>query len=106
MVKIKDDYIEIILPEDLEDLRHNESIEIGTNYKTYKVDRKQIITITDDDIKFLHYGEVVDLDYENIKYIYKIKHTLYEILDAPLILDLLGIIFIVSVTLLISVGGC
>lgn len=74
MVHIQDNYIENILFEDLEYLKQNESLEIATYDKEYKIHKDTIITLDDVSIKFMHYNEVIDLDYDDIKYIYKINH--------------------------------
>ena len=66
MVKVKDDYIEIILPEDLDGLKRGDSLILETHNHHYKIKSKEIVTVDDDSIKFLHYGDVKDIDYDRI----------------------------------------
>lgn len=74
MVNIKDDYIMQITVEDLDDLKENESIEMGTDYCIYKIHKDAIITLDEVGVKFIKDNEVIDLEYEDIEYIYKITH--------------------------------
>lgn len=73
MVRIKDDFIEYIDVDDLKNLKEEDSLEIGVHRNCYYIGKKDIISLTDDSIKFLERNDVVDLDYEDITYLYKIK---------------------------------
>ena len=73
MVKIQDDYIQLIHAEELTNVKKDESLEISTYQDTYKVNKSAIITIDDDSVKFVHWGSIIDLNYKDIEHIYLIK---------------------------------
>lgn len=98
MVKIQDDYIQLIHAEELINVKKDESLEISTHqytYKyTYKINKSDIITIDDDSIKFIHWGSIIDLNYKDIEHIYLIKQKERDFifLVPMIILFILGII--------------
>ena len=79
MVKIQDDYIQLIHADELINVKKDESLEISTHqntYKiqdTYKINKSAIITIDNDSVKFIHWGNIIDLNYKDIEHIYLIK---------------------------------
>lgn len=72
MVKVKDDYITITLPEELDELGRNDELEIIAYARRYRIHKNQIITVDEEDILFNHYGEVVSINYNNIRKMYRI----------------------------------
>lgn len=105
MVKVKDDYIEIILPEDLDNLKRRDSIILETAATYYKIRSKELITVDNYSIKFLHYGEVKDIDYDNIKRIYKVKEPIIREETLTTILFILGLTLIITIFILVFGGG-
>ena len=105
MVKVKDDYIEIILPEDLVNLKRRDKIILETNATYYKIRSKELITVDDYSIKFLHYGDVKDIDYGKIKRIYKVKEPIIREETLTMILFILGLILIINIFILALGGG-
>lgn len=73
MVKIQDDYIQLITAEELINVKKDEALEISTHQDTYKVNKSAIITIDDDSVRFVHWGSIIDLNYKGIEHIYLIK---------------------------------
>lgn len=94
LVKIQNDYIQLILAEELINVKKDESLEINTHQDTYKVNKSAIITIDDDSVRFVHWGSIIDLDYEDIEYIYLIKQKERDFifLIPIIIMFLLGIV--------------
>lgn len=105
MVKVKDDYIEIILPEDLDNLKRRDSIILETAASYYKIRSKELITVDDYSIKFLHYGDVEDIDYGKIKRIYKVKEPIIREETLTMILFILGLALIINIFILVLGGG-
>ena len=73
MVKIQDDYIQLIHADELINVKKDESLEISTHQDTYKINKSAIITIDDDSVRFVHWGHIIDLNYKDIEHIYLIK---------------------------------
>lgn len=94
MVKIQDDYIQLIHAEDLRNVKKDEYLEISTYEECYKLNNSAIITIDDDSIKFVHWGNIIDLDYKDIEHIYLIKpkERDFLILIPIIIMFILGIL--------------
>ena len=93
MVKIQDDYIQLIHAEELINVKKDESLEISTYQDTYKINKSAIITIDDDSVKFVHWGSIIDLNYKDIEHIYLIKQKERDfiMLVPMIILFMLGI---------------
>ena len=105
MVKVKDDYIEIILPEDLDNLKWRDSLMLETAATYYKIRSNELITVDDDSIKFLHYGDVKDIGYDKIKRIYKVKEPIIREETLTIILFILGLTLIITIFILALGGG-
>ena len=73
MVRIQDNYIQLIHAEDLRNVKKDEYLEISTHQEYYKLNKSAIMTVDDDSVKFVHWGGIIDLDYKDIKHIYLIK---------------------------------
>lgn len=104
MVRIKDDYIEWIEPYELEDLKWNEELEINLKRSmiSYKVGPRDRLTIGEEDMQFLHIGHVVDVDYDDIECMYKIKKPWPS--DYGLVFYFLGFMFLILGLVLIALG--
>ena len=72
MVRVKEDYITITLPEELDELGRNDELEVITYDRRYRIHKNRIITADDEEILFNHYGEVVSINYNNIRKMYRI----------------------------------
>jgi len=94
MVKIQDDYIQLIHAEDLRNVKKDEYLEISTYEECYKLNNSAIITIDEDSVKFVHWGKIIDLDYKDIEHIYLIKpkERDFLIIIPMLIMFILGIL--------------
>lgn len=94
LVKIEDDYIQLIHAEDLRNVEKDEYLEISTHEECYKLNNSAIITIDDDSVEFVHWGNIIDLDYKDIEHIYLIKpkERDFLILIPMIIMFILGIL--------------
>lgn len=100
MVRLSDEYIEYILPEDLENLKWNESLYLSVegDFYPYLIRSKDKLCIGEDDMQFLHNGRVVDVDYEDIECMYKVKEPFYsdriDLIVLGYFLVVLGCVFV------------
>lgn len=94
MVKIQDDYIQLIHVEDLRNVKKDEYLEISTYQENYKLNNSATMTIDDDSVKFIHWGGIIDIDYKDIKHIYLVrpKERDFMILIPIIIMFIFGIL--------------
>ena len=74
MVKIRDDYIIRILPEDIDTLTSDDRVYVETSMGHYMFYEKMQIQTDEDTISFIFNDTVYAFDYDDIK-MYKVKET-------------------------------
>lgn len=72
MVKLREDYITRVMPEDLDTLTSDDKLYVEVKYAQFKFNEKMQIQTDDDTISFIYDDRVYVFDYDSVK-MYRVR---------------------------------